>query len=90
MPCEEDAGSLATNLLETKILINSPISDADNGARFILANIKGYSLTTLIENLEYIRVKYYHIPQDIWDRYNLNEKLAANDYMLIKSIPGLN
>ena len=29
LPCNDDAGSLAADLLETKILLNSTISDAE-------------------------------------------------------------
>ena len=39
---DEDAGSPATDLLETKILLNSTISDADQGAHFISADLKDY------------------------------------------------
>ena len=38
-----DVGSLATDLLETKILINSTISDAQHVARFATAVIKDFS-----------------------------------------------
>ena len=32
LPCNEDAGAPAVNLLETKMLLNSVISDATKGA----------------------------------------------------------
>ena len=36
----DDAGSPATNMLETKILVNSTISDAKQGARMLCADIR--------------------------------------------------
>ena len=38
----DDAGSPAANLLETKVLINSTISEASRGARFMTADIKDF------------------------------------------------
>ena len=43
---EEDSGSPAANLLETKVLINSAISDAKSSAQFMTADIKDYFLAT--------------------------------------------
>ena len=43
---DNDAGSPAANLLETKVMINSVISDAKAGARFMTADIKDYFLAT--------------------------------------------
>ena len=40
---EGDAGSPAANMLETKILLNSIISDASRGARMLCADIKDFS-----------------------------------------------
>ena len=37
-----DAGSPAANMMETKVLINSTISDAAKGARFITSDIKDF------------------------------------------------
>ena len=55
---EQDAGSPVANLLETKVLINSTISDANKDAWFMSADIKDHFLTTLMRDLEYMRIKY--------------------------------
>ena len=39
----DDAGSPAASLLETKLLLNSTISDADKGARFLSLDLKDFS-----------------------------------------------
>ena len=48
----EDARSPATNLFETKILINSIILDAKHGACFMYAIIKDHFLVTSINDSE--------------------------------------
>ena len=40
---DEDAGAPAASLLETKIIINSVISDAHRGARFMSCDLKDFS-----------------------------------------------
>ena len=62
---EEDAGSSAVNLLETRVLINSVISDAKNGVKFMTVDIKEYFLATPMDRPEYMKVLYKHIPADI-------------------------
>ena len=88
----DDAGSPAANLLETKILLNSVISDADKGARFMCADIKDHFLATPMDHPEYMRVQYKYIPNDIRHRYNLNSKVTSDGYIYIKiqkGMPGL-
>ena len=80
---DNDAGFPAENLLETKVLLNSTISDACKGARFMTADIKYYFLATSMAKAEYMKVRYNHISDDIKHQYNLQEKLNANDYIYI-------
>ena len=67
-----DAGAPAENMLETKILVNSTISDANRGARFMSADLKDFFLATPMEGDEYMKVSYKHFPQDIRDQYRLD------------------
>ena len=60
----DDAGSPAANLMETKLLVNSTISEAKHGARFMSADIQDYFLATPMTECEYMKVQYKHIPQD--------------------------
>ena len=46
LPYYDDAGSPAVDLLKTKILLNSTISDARRGARFMCLDIKDHFLET--------------------------------------------
>ena len=87
-----DAGSPAANLLRTKILLNSIISEASKGARFMSADLDDFFLATPMEGDKYMRVKYKHIPEDIRIRYNLRTKVTKDNYAFIrieKSMYGL-
>ena len=42
LPYDGDAGAPAANVLESKILLNSVISDANKGARFVSEDIKDH------------------------------------------------
>ena len=85
----DDAGAPAANLLETKILVNSTISDANKGARFMSADLKDFFLATPMEGEEYMKVQYKHFPQDIRDRYGLDQKVTPSGHIFIKIKKGM-
>ena len=85
----DDAGSPAANMLETKILLNSVISDAHKGARFMSADLKDHFLSTPMSNSEYMRVPYHRLPQDIKDTYNLDTIVTPDNYVYIKINKGM-
>ena len=70
-----DPGSPAASLLETKLLINSVISDAHKGARFMSADLKDHFLASPMPDAEYMRIPEKYLPQDIIDRYKLHDKI---------------
>ena len=84
LPYLLDSGSSTTNLLETKLLVNSTISNAKKGARFMAMDIKDFFLATPMKRAEYMRVKYKYFPQDIIKRYNLDKLKTSDDYVYIK------
>jgi hypothetical protein len=53
LPYDDDAGSPAASLLESKLIINSTISDADKGARFLTADLKDNFLASPMKNNEF-------------------------------------
>ena len=79
----EDAGSPATDLLETKLIINSTISDADKGARFMSADLKDYFLGSPMLRPEFMKVHISKFPTDIIDKYNLKQKMDEHGYVYI-------
>ena len=78
-----DTGSPAASLLETKILINSTISDTHKGARFMCMDLKDFFLATLMPRPEFMRVHYKCFPEDIRKKYKLHE-LVHKDYIYIQ------
>ena len=66
-----DSGSPAIKLVETKILVNSVILDAQKVARFMSCNLKDFYLATLMENPEFIKVNLKFFPEEIINKYTL-------------------
>ena len=90
LPYDDDAGSPAASLLETKLIINSVISDSDKGARFFTLDLKDFFLCSTMEDPEYMKVYWKHIPEDIRQRYNLYQfKQDDDDYLYIKIKRGM-
>ena len=86
---EADSGSPATDLLETKILFNSVISDARNhGAKFLSMDLKDMFLHTPMEKPEYMKVHIKYFPDDIIQQYALKE-ITHNGYIYIKIKKGM-
>ena len=56
LPYPHDAGSPATLLLETKLIINSVISDAKKGARFMSLDLKDFFLMSPMPVPEYMKI----------------------------------
>ena len=84
MPYDGDVWSMAPNLLEGKVLLNSTISYVSKGARFMTVDIKDYFLATPMVKLEYVKLRYKHITQDIKDKHKLHDKVTNNEYVYIK------
>ena len=89
LTCNYDTGSPAANLLETKLLVNSIISDAHTGARFFSADIQNYFLATPMDQPEYMRVKYKYFPADIRKRYQLDNIVTVDGYIYIRINKGM-
>ena len=84
---DNDAGSPAAPLLETKLLLNCTISDA-KGARFFSCDLKDFFLKTFMDRPEYMKLLLKTIPQDIIKKYNLLT-IAHNGYVYAKTKKGM-
>ena len=84
-----ESASPAASLLETKILINSVISDSKNGARFYTMDIKDFFLQTIIKTPEYMRIHSRYFTQQIKQKYNIDNKVAEDNYVYCKIIRGM-
>jgi hypothetical protein len=89
LPYDDDAGSPAASLLETKLLLNSTISDADRGARFLCADLKDHFLASPMKNPEFMRLKYKYFPEDIRKQYKLDTFVASDGYIYIRIRKGM-
>lgn len=86
---KNDSGSPAANLMETKLLFNSTISDAKDNAQFLSMDLKNVFLQTIMDDPEYMRVQMKYFPIDIQKRYNLQNIIHSNGYVYIKIIKGM-
>ena len=83
---ESDAGSPVASLVETKLTLNSTISDAHRDARFMSADLKTFFLATTMADPEYMRIHYRYFPREIREQYDL-ERNTCNEYACIRVQP---
>ena len=88
LPYDSDSGSPTTDMIETKLLINSTISDADKGARFATLDLKDMFLHTKMDNPEYMKVSLKYFLPDVIQRYNLHA-LVHNGYITMRINKGM-
>ena len=92
LPYANDAGSPAVDLLETKLLLKSTVSDTKKGEKFMCLDVKDHFLATPMDSNEFMRVKSKHIPVGIMNRHNTNSMIHNDDWVHIrvqKDMPGL-
>ena len=89
LPYDNDAGSPAAALLETKLVINSTISDAKKGARFMGADLKDYFLASPMPENEYMRIHSKYFPDDINQHYNIAALVAPDGYVYVRIKKGM-
>jgi hypothetical protein len=58
LPYDDDSGSPAASLLETKLILKSTIYDARRGASFLSADLKDHFLASPMQDPEYMKIKY--------------------------------
>ena len=79
---------LLHHFLKQNSLLNSVISDAQKGARFLSADLKDFFLATPMDNPEYMRIHWKHIPEDIREQYKLHD-IKSGDYVYVKIKKGM-
>ena len=85
----DDVYSLAASLLETKLLLNSIISNASKGTRFMTLHIKDFPLQTLIERPEYMRIHSKDFSQDMKNKYHIPSLVAEDGFVYCKIKRGM-
>ena len=84
-----NASSPAASLLEAKLLINSTISDAHQGAKFMCIDLKDFFLQSFLEEPEYIRIHGKYFVGEIRNKYNIDEIIAPDGYVYCEAIRGM-
>ena len=67
---DSDPRSPAISLLDLKIRINSVISDARKGARYITTDIINYYLNKPMSNFQYMRINIKDTPHEVIVEYS--------------------
>ena len=77
----DDVSSPAASLLETKLLLNSTISDVSKGERCMTLNIKYFFLQTLMERPEYMHIHSKCFSQDMKSKYSISSLVTEDGYV---------
>ena len=81
LDCTFDTANPAASLLETKILVNSVISDANKGACFLTLDIKDFFLQSYLKDPEYMRIHSRYFPSGFRDLYKPHNKINQDGYV---------
>ena len=69
----QDIHSPAVGIMDTKIHLNSTISDASHGAQYCTCDIKDFFLSSTMPIFQYMCLHCQYVTQEIMDEYNLFE-----------------
>ena len=86
---EGNASSPAASLLEAKLLLNSVISDAHLGAKFMSIDLKDFFLQSILEEPEYIRIHGKYFVGEIRKKYHIDDIIAPDGYVYCEAIRGM-
>ena len=85
----DDTASPAATLLETKLLLNSTISQSTQGARSMTLDIKDFFLQTVMDRPEFMKIHSKYILKDIHDKYNITNKIHTDGYVYCRIKRGM-
>ena len=81
--------SPAASLLETKLIINSVISDSHRGARFCSIDIKDHFLQSILPDPEYMKIHGKYFFDDIRQQYDIDNIIDPDGYVYCKIVKGM-
>ena len=70
----QDVRSPAVGVIDTKLHLNSVISDAHLGARYCTGDLKDFFLVSDMPIYQYMRVHRRYVPQEIINEYDLTDQ----------------
>ena len=89
LPYPDDPSSPSASLLDTKIMLNSVISDADRGARFMTADVKNFYLDTQMPYYQYMRIHRKYFTPEICAEYDIDALCEADGYVYVEIRKGM-
>jgi hypothetical protein len=84
-----DASSPTVSMMDSKLHINSTISDAKHGARHLSLNIKNYCLGTPMAYYQYMRVPPSVTPREVWNDPRYDIQVDADGYVYLEIRRGM-
>ena len=84
-----DTASPAASLIETKMLLNSVISDSKLGARFFTMDLKDHFLQTIMKEAEYMKIHQRYLTDEITKQYNTHDLVHNDGYVYCKIKRGM-
>ena len=85
----DDSSSPAASLLESKLLLNSTISQSAQGCRFLTLDIKDFFLQTLMTSNEYMRIHNKYFIGAIRQKYKIDKLIAKDGYVYCRIKKGM-
>ena len=85
----DETASPAASLIETKLILNSVISDAKKGARFMTMELKDHFLQTVMKEAEYMRIHKRFLTEEIRHQYKTDDLVAVDGYIYCKIKRGM-
>ena len=76
------------SFLDTKIFLNSAISQASKGARYMTAYIKNYHFNNPMDRFQYIWIPTKHTTKKIRDKYDI-DNITLNDRIHVEIRKGM-
>ena len=89
LECFGDSSSPVALLIETKLLLNSTISDANQGAQFSCIDLKDHFLQSDLPEAEYMRIHGKYFFDDIRTKYNIDQIIADDGYVYCRLKKGM-
>jgi len=84
-----DTAAPAASLIETKLLVNSVISDCHHGARFLTLDIKDFYLQTILHEKEYMKIHSKYFSDKFRKIYSLHNKINKDGYVYCEIRKGM-
>ena len=84
-----DAASPAASLIDTKLLLNSVISDSAKGAKFMTLDIKDFFLQTKMEDPEFMKIHAKYFDDTLRTKYNLSSIIGKDNYVYCQINKGM-